>query len=285
MRLRRHWNDVLGLNAWDELISRANPEDAVALVDDKYSTKERLRAAGAPVAETLHLIPDRVALRGIDLDTLPDAWACKPNQALGGAGIKVVDGRHRDGGWTTLSGRHLSVRELGDHVREILAGEFSPGAEDATILEPLLRCHPDLASLAPAGLPDVRVICDDDEPRLAMLRLPTHASDGRANLHAGGLGAAIDLGSGVITRAVQHRRPIQAHPETGEGLIGVQIPAWTQILDAASRCADATGLHYLGADVVIDAERGPCILEVNARPGLEIQNVTGTGLSASARGL
>lgn len=284
MKLRKHWNAVLGLNAWGELISRANPEEAVALVDDKHTTKERLRAAGAPVPETLHLVRDRVGLRRIDLDTLPEAWACKPNQSLGGSGIKVVDGRHPDGGWTTLSGRRLPVRKLEDHVRAILGGEFSPRAADAAIFEPLLRCHPDLASLAPAGLPDIRVICDDEEPRLAMLRLPTHASDGRANLHAGGLGAAVDLATGKITRALQHRREIETHPETGERLVGVQIPAWPEVLDAASRCAAATGLHYLGADVVVDAARGPCILEVNARPGLEIQNVTGTGLSEFAQG-
>ncbi|MEX0171269.1 hypothetical protein MRBLMG1_003910 [Streptomyces sp. LMG1-1-1.1] len=54
------------------------------------------------------------------------------------------------------------------------------------------------------------------------------------------------------------------------------------MLDAASRCAAATGLHYLGADIVVDADRGPLILEVNARPGLQIQNVTGHGLMAAA---
>lgn len=50
------------------------------------------------------------------------------------------------------------------------------------------------------------------------------------------------------------------------------------MLHLARQCAGATGLHYLGADVVIDAERGPLVLEVNARPGLQIQNVTGQGL-------
>lgn len=283
MRTRSRWNDVLGMNARNELISRTNPEEAVALVDDKQRTKERLRASGAPVVDTWHLVRDRYALRALDLAALPDAWACKPNRSLGGAGIKVVDGGHPDGGWTTLSGGRLSVRALDDHVRAILAGEFSPRSDDAAMFEPLVRCHPDLASLAPAGLPDIRVVCDDDEPRLAMLRLPTRASDGRANLHAGGLGAAIDLDSGVITGAVQHRRATTTHPETGQQLVGVRIPAWTEVLDAASRCAAATGLHYLGADVVIDAERGPCVLEVNARPGLEIQNVTGRGLPGFVR--
>jgi glutathione synthase/RimK-type ligase-like ATP-grasp enzyme len=31
-------------------------------------------------------------------------------------------------------------------------------------------------------------------------------------------------------------------------------------------------------DIVVDRERGPLVLEINARPGLEIQNVVGRGL-------
>src|SRR5207244_8889482 len=42
------------------------------------------------------------------------------------------------------------------------------------------------------GIPDVRVVLYRDEPAMAMLRLPTRASNGRANLHQGGIGAGID---------------------------------------------------------------------------------------------
>jgi D-alanine-D-alanine ligase-like ATP-grasp enzyme len=36
----------------------------------------------------------------------------------------------------------------------------------------------------------------------------------------------------------------------------------------------------MGVDFAIDAHHGPLVLELNARPGLEIQNVTGIGLRA-----
>lgn len=49
--------------------------------------------------------------------------------------------------------------------------------------------------------------------------------------------------------------------------------------EAAARCDEAPGLNYLGVDVVLDEERGPLVMEVNARPGLEIQNVSGFGLA------
>jgi hypothetical protein len=38
------------------------------------------------------------------------------------------------------------------------------------------------------------------------------------------------------------------------------------------------GLGYLGVDMVIDQERGPLLLELNARPGLQIQVANQTGL-------
>ena len=37
-------------------------------------------------------------------------------------------------------------------------------------------------------------------------------------------------------------------------------------------------LGYLGVDLVVDAKLGPQVLEINVRPGLEIQNVNAMGL-------
>jgi hypothetical protein len=37
-------------------------------------------------------------------------------------------------------------------------------------------------------------------------------------------------------------------------------------------------LGYPGVDLVIDEELGPLVMEVNARPGLQVQNITGIGL-------
>jgi hypothetical protein len=34
-----------------------------------------------------------------------------------------------------------------------------------------------------------------------------------------------------------------------------------------------TGIKFLGCDVVLDETSGPLLLEINIRPGLEIQNV------------
>ena len=61
--------------------------------------------------------------------------------------------------------------------------------------------------------------------------------------------------------------------------MGVEIPYWSEILEIAGRRGLTMGPGYVGVDVVVDAERGPLVLEVNARPGLQIQNIFGAGLS------
>jgi alpha-L-glutamate ligase-like protein len=275
----RRWDRILGLNARNELIARANPPQAVRLVNDKVATKRVLTAHGVPVADTLLVVDSRRALGSVSWDALPDSFALKPSQSLGGSGILLAARRNPAGeGWESTSGRPISVADVREHVRRILDGEYSPRGDDVAFVEPLIRTHPALAAMSFRGLPDVRVICVDDEPLTAMLRLPTSASGGRANLHQNAIGAAVDLATGTVERAWTDGRLIDAHPDTGTRLTGRRVPHWAAVVDAARRCGAATGLRYLGADVVVDAERGPLLLEVNARPGLQIQNVTGRGL-------
>ena len=115
-------------------------------------------------------------------------------------------------------------------------------------------------------------------PVLAMLRLPTRRSDGRANLHLGGIGVGIDLARGETTSAVAGRRPLTVHPDLGRPLGGVMLPAWDEILRLAVQASDAVELGLVGVDLVVDLRRGPLVLELNARPGLTIQVANRRGL-------
>ncbi|MDX5335526.1 MAG: alpha-L-glutamate ligase-like protein, partial [Marinobacter sp.] len=47
----------------------------------------------------------------------------------------------------------------------------------------------------------------------------------------------------------------------------------------------ATGLGYMGVDLVVDAYKGPLLLELNARPGLAIQMANGEGLLPRLRNI
>ncbi|MFG2819086.1 sugar-transfer associated ATP-grasp domain-containing protein [Kitasatospora sp. NPDC048365] len=277
----RGWDPVLGMNLRNARIAEQNPSAAIRLVNNKYATKQALTEAGAPTSPTLAMLRSRREIAALDWEALGDCWALKPNQGLGGNGILLSFGRRRNS-WQSSSGKRIEREAVADHLRRILDGEFSPRTTDWALFEPLIRAHPDLARLSHQGLPDIRVICRGDRPQLAMLRLPTRFSGGRANLHQRAIGAAVDLATGRITHALVGKEPTGHHPDTDEPLIGATVPHWPEVLDAARRCAGATGLRYLGADIVVDADRGPLILEVNARPGLQIQNVTGRGLATPA---
>jgi alpha-L-glutamate ligase-like protein len=272
---------VLGMNRRNALIARLNPREAIKGVNQKYETKERLANAGVPVPPTLALITDEADAADFDFASLPDAFAVKPNRGRRGEGVILVDGRNEDGSWRQLNGEALTVKMLRAHLSRILAGELSleGSHSDAALFEPLIRTHPDFARLVPYGLPDIRIICLGDLPLMAMTRLPTEESCGRANLHQGAVGAAIEFASGMIFRAVMGEEVVWDHPSTGQPLIGFPIPHWRQAVDAARRCSGALGLGYVGVDIVIDAARGAQVLECNAFPGLEIQNVNAAGLA------
>jgi alpha-L-glutamate ligase-like protein len=148
------------------------------------------------------------------------------------------------------------------------------------LVQQRVRTPPLFDRISYRGTPDVRVLLYRGRPALGMLRLATLESNGRANLHQGGVGVGVDLATGATTRAIYHQRVITRHPDTGETLAGRTLPHWEAILHLARTVARATGLGYLGVDVVLDAERGPLLLEANARPGLAIQSANGLGLRA-----
>ncbi len=257
----------MGINARNVVIGRDNDRSAIAAVRDKVVTKHLLQTAGIPVAPTLTAVEGRLGLARFDPSLLPPTWVMKPARSSQGRGVLVA-------------ARPVAIEVARRHAERIVAGEHSDLDEDVALVEPLLRPHPDLAPDG-LGLPDLRVIVHRGVPLLAMVRLPTVASRGRSNLHQGGIGAAVDLTSGRITRARQHGRPVEHHPDDGRPLVGMPVPHWDAVVDLAVRCGPATGLGYLGVDAVVDARRGPLVLEVNSHPGLEIQNVCGRALVLS----
>lgn len=58
----------------------------------------------------------------------------------------------------------------------------------------------------------------------------------------------------------------------------MEIPKWDTLLEIAARCYELIGLGYIGVDIVLDKDKGPLILELNARPGLSIQIANRSGL-------
>ena len=68
------------------------------------------------------------------------------------------------------------------------------------------------------------------------------------------------------------------HPDSNVRFEGLKIPYWEQTYQIALDTANAFPLNYLGIDIVFDEKYGPMVIEINARPGMQIQNVTSTGI-------
>jgi alpha-L-glutamate ligase-like protein len=271
---------VLGMNRRNyDFVGRWNPRRLYPLVDDKLRTKRLCEEFGVPTPALIGSVHHHYELRGLaGLLEDRDSFVVKPASGAQGNGILVLTGRQGDD-FVRSNGRLLSRGDLEFHVAEVLSGLYSLGGQpDHCLIEERLTVHPRLAEVSSGGVPDVRLIVYRGFPALGMVRLPTQRSAGRANLHQGAIGAGIDWATGHTHHAVMRSRPVTEHPDTGKAVIGVELPAFEELLEVGIRIADAAGLGYLGVDLVIDEERGPVVLELNARPGLAIQLANNCGL-------
>lgn len=262
---------ILGLNARNLLyIKPFNPKKAVAFADDKLKTKMFLGSRGIPVAKVYARIETRRQAREFDFSTLPDECVLKPNEGYGGEGIIVLRGRKN--GVFLENGKHpITDRELRNQMEDILDGKYSlSGHRDTAFFEQILTAHDCFARFRPAGLPDIRIIVFNLVPVMAMVRIPTGESGGKANVHLGGIGIGIDIAKGTTTHATQYNRLIKELPHGGSPS-GITIPYWDEILLISSRIQQITNIGYIAVDITVDADMGPSLLEVNARAGLMVQ--------------
>jgi alpha-L-glutamate ligase-like protein len=276
--LARH--GILGMNRRNAAcILDLNPRTAYPLVDNKRKMRDLCVGIGVPTPAIYGAVSAHSALRRLpELLSGHDDFVLKPNRGAGGRGILVVVGR-QTGGFRRHNGERLEWIDLRQHVSSIVSGLFSlSGLPDEALIQQRVLPHPAFERIAYQGIPDVRVILYCRQPAMAMLRLPTRQSGGRANLHQGGIGAGVDLDTGRTTRAVCRNHVTDRHPDTGTSLVGFSVPHWRAVLDMAVRVAEAIPLGYLGVDIVLDRDQGPLLLEGNARPGLAIQIANGRGL-------
>ena len=275
---------VLGVNERNSsFIMRLNPRRLYPRVDDKALTKELALAAGMPVPDLYGIITNQGEVRQFS-KIVGDhtSFVVKPAQGSGGDGILVVTGRsaRKRDSFRLSSGMLVTEDEILYHLSNIVGGQYSlSGNPDKALIEYCVQFDPVFADVSYQGVPDIRVIVYRGYPAMAMVRLPTRASDGKANLHQGAVGAGVDMGNGITMNGVLNDEVVDEHPDTGALIAGLEIPRWDFILESSAKGYEVTGLGYLGVDMVIDRDRGPLILEMNARPGLAIQIANGTGLT------
>ena len=265
-----------------EYIRPFNRARAKKLADNKLLSKKILAKNNISVPKLIAKIRTVEELENFDWQKLPEGFALKPNRGFGGEGILVVYGKkkNRTDAWIKADRSIITIEDLKTHIRNILDGSFSlSGTPDIAFFEERLQLLKLFKPYSYKGIPDIRVIVFNKVPLMAMLRLPTKSSEGKANLQQGAIGVGIDIATGTTTTAVLGKNKIIEYiPGTRLLLSGIKLPHWNDVLKLAVRAQEISGLGFLGADIAIDKVNGPTIIELNARPGLSIQVANLAGL-------
>ena len=277
---------VMGINERNgDFVLKYNNRRFYPYVDDKILTKERAIAAGINVPEMYGVIEtesDIKRLKKIIGDKRE--FVIKPAQGAGGDGIIVIADKFDEYRYKTVSGRLITLDEIEYQISSTLTGLYSlGGARDRALIEYKVTSDPIFSSISYEGVPDIRIIVLMGYPIMAMLRLPTRQSGGKANLHQGAIGVGVDLKSGTTLKGTWLNEIIHRHPDTNNEVSSVTLPNWEGFLELATSCYELSQLGYIGVDMVLDETKGPLVLEINARPGLNIQIANNAGLSARAR--
>lgn len=244
---------------------------------------DKVRFCEFATAHGIRCVPTVIHLAGASLgEALPEHdLFVKPLAGRGGRGAERWDwlGDDRFGGPNDeqLSGDAL-LRRLVERSRH-----------QPLVVQPRLQPHHELAEITAGALPTVRVLTCLDEhgsPQVIAAMVRTSFGKNRTvdNLHAGGIGAMVDLETGTLSKASNLGTDAQlgwfsAHPDTGAPIEGRSLPCWDEVKRLAV-CAhrEFSDRVVIGWDIAI-LEDGPIFVEGNGNPDLDIlQRFMRTGL-------
>ncbi|MEN8137262.1 MAG: sugar-transfer associated ATP-grasp domain-containing protein [Bacteroidota bacterium] len=273
---------LVGINQRNlEYVYPNNPRKHFPLANDKVLAKSILEKNGVPVPVTYAVVNELWEISTIlEQILIQKEIVIKPANGSGGGGILILFQKD-EGVWTTHSGEVYKKNKLYHHLASILYGVYSSGDKDKAIIEYCLTPHPFLTGIYDKGIPDFRIILLKGIPLMAMLRVPTNKSGGKANLHQGAIGIGVDMDRGIVTQGFYKNKYVDYHPDSGNYFAGKVIPDWSKTLEISIETSKLFPLDYLGVDIILDRYSGPMVIEVNARPGLQIQNINKIGLKES----
>lgn len=284
----KKYRKFLTKNERNKVYLRKNTSAGRIIADSKFKTKRLLEKNGVSVPKLLARFKNEDDLEKFRWEKLEGNFVVKPESGYGGEGILIIRKRGKWAGeWQKMNGEIVTTQDVKRHCQEILAGRYSLHTmPDTVLVEERIKIHPLFLALTRSGTPDIRVIVYNKVPVMAMFRIPTEKSGGKANLHQGAIGLGIDLATGITTFGVEGGdttiyRIYDFNKKKKRKVNGIRIPFWKEILETAIKCQKSIpSLGFMGVDIVLDKERGPEVLEVNARPGLSIQLCNKAGLRA-----
>ncbi len=271
---------ILGMNGRYRY-TKLNPSSARAYGFSKLKTKQLLLENNIPTAQLYHMFESYTDLDHMIWENIPCPFVLKPASGSAGKGIRIITKYlPQQSIWLDNENDEITVEDLNLHVQNILDGEYSTwGSSHRALVEEMIIAHPVLKKLSKGGTPDIRIIVFNSVPIMAMARIPTVESGGKANLDIGAIGLGIDISSGFTTFGIQGKsKYIKRFPQQKRKVGGIQIPYWREALLMAVNASQAAGFIFMGADLFIDETRGPMVVELNGFPGLSIQLANKAGL-------
>lgn len=275
--------EFIGWRTSQTLDRRYNDDHARVLANDKLINYLILHALGFPIPQPLatystngRRIADETTLHTRDevLDFLASTaypLFVKPISAgygRGAAGLAGFDGKQV----TLLDGSRV------DFDRFFAPFEFLPF--QGMLFQACVESHPAIQALTGSNaLCCIRMIClvmqQETLIHTAFFKIVTGRNmlDNFSHGDYGNLLASLDPERGVITHAIRRMGPggdIDHHPDTGQPLIGFQLPCWNE---AIALVKEATrhfpGLGIQNWDVAI-TPAGPVLIELNTESELAV---------------
>ena len=218
--------------------------------------------------------------RVIAPDMVDELPACdlfvKPIFGKGGGGAELW--RYAGGGvYRSSRGGESDAAAVVAHVALL-------SREEPFIIQQAVRNHHDLLDLGAGALSTVRLLScrnevGDYEATCAAFRMSVNPDSPVDNFHAGGVAAAVDMATGRLGAAtglavtpdfMWH----DEHPFTAARITGRQLPMWRETIDLALRAHRAFADYVLiGWDIAV-VEDGPCLIEGNRGPDVDIHQRT-----------
>lgn len=196
----------------------------------------------------------------------------KPSKGRGGRGAERWD-RVGPSIFTNPGGEQIAGADL-------LARLIERSRKQPLLIQPRLVPHPDLLEITAGALPTTRVVtCLDEqgEPEVmaAMIRASFGSNRTVDNLHAGGIGALVDVETGSLSKASNLGSDARlgwfsVHPDTGARIEGRKLPRWSEVKRAAVDAHRAfPDRVVIGWDISI-LDDGPIFIEGNGNADLDI---------------
>lgn len=248
-------------------------------LSEKLEFFKRCRSLGLPVAPVVFattsgsvddLFANTTGLPAGDL-------FIKPRKGSGGRGAaKWTYLAPLDGGaarYVRGDGRVLTAAALRHHV-------IQHSHRENMLVQTLLSNHSDLADINCGTLATCRVVsCRSEsgahEVTDAAFRMPRVRGSAVDNFHAGGIASAVDVRTGQLGPATDLGLSpdtgwFETHPVTGAPIRGRILPHWRAVCDLAIQAhAHFDDFAVIGWDIAILPD-GPCIIEANGAPDLDI---------------